>query len=132
MLEAHLLPVAMRRNQGLHFISKFHHLKVENNDNRFLRMLEKETVVSIPVAHAEGNYFIDSDGLAELEANGQVLLRYCDENGDDANPNGSVGAIAGICNKEKNVFGLMPHPERAVDALIGSDDGILMLKGLIA
>lgn len=132
LLEAHLLPGAMRRNQGLHFISKFHHLKVENNDNRFLRMLEKDAVVNVPVAHAEGNYFIDSDGLAELEANGQVLLRYCDEEGETRNPNGSVGSIAGICNKEKNVFGLMPHPERAVDALIGSDDGTLMLKGLIA
>eukprot|EP01029_Cantina_marsupialis_P022988 TRINITY_DN5667_c0_g1_i1.p1 TRINITY_DN5667_c0_g1~~TRINITY_DN5667_c0_g1_i1.p1 ORF type:complete len:220 (-),score=59.40 TRINITY_DN5667_c0_g1_i1:6-665(-) len=112
LLEAGLLPGAMKRNNTLHFISKFKNLKVINNDNIFLSQLKKDQVVNIPVAHHDGNYFIDEDGLKELEDNNQILLRYCDENGNVESLNGSVSHIAGICNKEKNVFGLMPHPER--------------------
>lgn len=88
-------------------------------------------MVNIPIAHHDGNYFINEAGLKELEANNQVLLRYTDAEGNIKNPNGSVDSIAGICNKEKNVFGLMPHPERAMETLLGSDDGVNMLKGFL-
>lgn len=131
LLEAGLLPGAMKRNHHVHFISKFHPLKVINNDNEFLRNCNVGEVLNIPIAHGEGNYYIDTAGLKELYANHQVLLTYCDANGKEDNPNGSLDAIACICNKQRNVFGLMPHPERAVDALLGSDDGVKMLQGFI-
>jgi len=131
LLEAGLLPGAMKRNDSLHFISKYNHLKVVNNDNIFLSRLKLDEVVNIPVAHHDGNYFINDEGLKELEENGQILLKYCDENGEVKNLNGSVSQIAGICNKEKNVFGLMPHPERAMEDLLGCDDGVIMLKGFL-
>jgi len=129
LTEAGLLPGALKRNDNLHFISKHHHLKVVNNDNVFLEKLSNNDVVNIPIAHHDGNYFIDQDGLKELEINNQILLRYTDSTGKVQNPNGSVDSIAGICNKEKNVFGLMPHPERAMESILGSDDGIAMLQG---
>jgi phosphoribosylformylglycinamidine synthase len=129
LTEARLLPGALKRNDGLHFISKHHHLKVINNDNLFLKELECGDVVNIPIAHHDGNYYIDEEGLKDLEANNQILLRYTDTDGEIKNPNGSVDSIAGVCNKNKNVFGLMPHPERAMERLLGSDDGIKMLKG---
>ena len=131
LLEAGLLPGAMKRNDSLHFISKFHTLKVVDNDNAFLSLLKKDEVLNIPVAHHDGNYYIDSLGLKDLEENGQILLKYCDNNGNVVNMNGSVSNIAGICNKEKNVFGLMPHPERAIEELLGSIDGVNMLKGFL-
>lgn len=131
LLEAGLLPGAMKRNDTLHFISKYKNLKVINNDNIFLSLLKKDEVVNIPVAHHDGNYFIDEAGLKDLEANDQILLKYCDENGTEENMNGSVSQIAGICNKEKNVFGLMPHPERAMEEILGCDDGVAMLKGFL-
>lgn len=129
LVESHLLPGAMKRNDSLHFISKHHHLKVINNDNTFLQELNVGDVVNIPIAHAEGNYYNTEDGVKELYDNNQVLLTYCDADGKELNPNGSLDAIAGICNKNKNVFGLMPHPERAVDEVLGSIDGVAMLKG---
>ena len=104
---------------------------MRNNNNRFLSKTEKDEILNIPVAHGEGNYYIDGKGLKELYENDQVLLRYCDENGEESNPNGSVDAIAGICNKEKNIFALMPHPERAVEGILGSEDGIKMLQGFL-
>jgi phosphoribosylformylglycinamidine synthase len=131
LLEAGLLPGAMKRNDSLHFISKYHTLKVVDNDNTFLSLLKKDEVLNIPVAHHDGNYYIDSHGLKDLEENGQILLKYCDKDGNVVNMNGSVSNIAGICNKEKNVFGLMPHPERAIEELLGSTDGINMLKGFL-
>lgn len=131
LLEAGLLPGAMKRNDTLHFISKHHHLKVIDNNNEFLRLLNVGDVVNIPVAHHDGNYYIDEAGLKELEANNQILLKYCTKDGEVTNMNGSVSNIAGICNKEKNVFGLMPHPERAIEEILGSTDGINMLKGFL-
>jgi phosphoribosylformylglycinamidine synthase len=131
LTEAGLLPGALKRNDGLHFISKHHTLQVINNDNIFLEKLNNGDVVNIPIAHHDGNYFIDEDGLKELESNNQILLKYTDANGDVKNPNGSVESIAGVCNKEKNVFGLMPHPERAMESILGSDDGIKMLEGFL-
>ena len=132
LTEAGLLPGALKRNEGLHFISKHHHLKVINNDNIFLKELACGDIVNIPIAHHDGNYYIDEDGLKELEANNQILLKYTDENGDIKNPNGSVESIAGVCNKEKNVFGLMPHPERAMEVVLGSNDGVKMLEGFFS
>ncbi len=129
LTEAGLLPGALKRNEGLHFISKHHHLKVQNSDNIFLKELRDGDVVNIPIAHHDGNYYIDDAGLQELEANEQILLKYTDVSGDIQNPNGSVASIAGVCNKNKNVFGLMPHPERAMEVVLGSDDGVNMLKG---
>ena len=129
LLEMGLLPGAMRRNENLHFISKFHYLKVVNNNNRFLSNLSNGDLVNIPIAHAEGNYYIDTKGLKELYDNEQVILKYCDKDGNELNPNGSIDSIAGICNKNKNVFGLMPHPERAVDVITKATDGIGMLRG---
>ncbi|MCD4757538.1 MAG: phosphoribosylformylglycinamidine synthase subunit PurQ [Arcobacteraceae bacterium] len=129
LAETGLLPGALKRNDNLHFISKHHHLKVVNNDNAFLQELAVGDVVNIPVAHHDGNYYIDEDGLQELKDNGQILLQYCDKNGSNKVLNGSVSQIAGVCNKEKNVFGLMPHPERAMETLLGCDDGVKMLQG---
>ena len=131
LLEAHLLPGAMKRNSNVHFISKFHPLKVVNTNNTFLRKCTVGEILNVPIAHGEGSYYIDEAGLKELYANEQVLLTYSDEKGDVDNPNGSIDSIACICNKEKNVFGLMPHPERAIESILGSDDGVKMLQGFI-
>ena len=132
LTESGLLPGALKRNIGLHFISKFQTLKVVNNSNAFLQKCDKDEVLNIPIAHADGNYYIDEEGFKELEANEQILLRYSDEKGEPIVVNGSVTSIAGVCNKTKNVFGLMPHPERALEDILGSSDGIKMLEGLIA
>ena len=121
----------MKRNDTLHFISKYHHLKVIDNNNDFLKLLNVGDVVNIPVAHHDGNYYIDDAGLKELEKNNQILLKYCSKDGELVSMNGSVSNIAGICNKEKNVFGLMPHPERAIEDILGSTDGVNMLKGFL-
>lgn len=131
LLEMHLLPGAMNRNTKIHFVSKFQYLKVANNDNRFLSKLKKNDILSIPIAHADGNYFIDEAGLKSLKDGGQILLTYCDKDGNFENPNGSIEGIAGVCNERKNVFGLMPHPERAMETLLGSIDGKSMLEGFI-
>jgi phosphoribosylformylglycinamidine synthase len=131
LTETGLLPGALKRNEGLHFISRHHHLKVVSNTNDFLRHCTVNQVVNIPIAHHDGNFYIDDAGLSELYANNQVLLKYTDDKGNIDNPNGSVDSIAGICNKAKNVFGLMPHPERAMESLLGSNDGRSMLEGFI-
>ena len=131
LLELKLLAGAMSRNINLNFISKFHHLRVVSNDNKFLRCCDKGEILNIPIAHGEGNYYADADTLKSLYDEDCVLLKYCDENGADLNPNGSVDAIAGICDKNKKIFGLMPHPERAIEPILGGTDGEKMLKGLI-
>lgn len=132
LTEAGLLPGALKRNNNLHFISKHQNLCVINNDNAFLNLCENGEVLNIPIAHADGNYYIDDEGFKKIEANGQILLRYSDENGSPVVVNGSVTSIAGVCNENKNVFGLMPHPERALEAILGSEDGLRMLKGFDA
>ena len=129
LTEAGLLPGALKRNNNLHFISKHQNLCVINNDNAFLNKCEKGEVLNIPIAHADGNYYIDNAGFKKIEANGQILLRYSDNKGEPVVVNGSVTSIAGICNENKNVFGLMPHPERALEAILGSIDGVRMLEG---
>jgi phosphoribosylformylglycinamidine synthase len=131
LTETGLLPGALKRNEGLHFISCHHHLKIVSTDNTFLQKCTPNDVVNIPIAHHDGNYYIDANGLVELQKNNQILVQYCDENGKTSNPNGSVESIAGICNVTKNVFGLMPHPERAMETLLGSNDGRRMLEGFL-
>ena len=125
LCEAGLLPGALKRNENLHFISKMQILRVVNKNNIFLRSYAKNQEIALPIAHADGNYFIDESGLDALKANEQILLEYVD------NPNGSVGGIAGVCNEAKNVFGLMPHPERAIEMVLGGCDGVAMLDNLL-
>jgi len=131
LLEANLLPGAMKRNQKTHFVSKYQYLKVINNNNTFLKKLDIGEIINIPIAHGEGNYFIGKEKVKDLYDHEQVLLEYCDEMGNKENPNGSVNQIAGLCNIDKNVFGLMPHPERAIEEILGSNDGAKMLEGFL-
>ena len=133
LCEAGLLPGALRRNAGLHFVCKHVNLKVENPNTPFTSEVREGAILSIPIAHAEGNYTCDDTTYNMLEENGQIVFRYCDENGkvtDEANPNGSRGNIAGICNLDRNVLGMMPHPERACEELLGSNDGRDIFRSL--
>lgn len=134
LCESGLLPGALVRNRGLHFVCKHVSLRVENNGSRFTNAASSGQILNIPIAHGEGCYFADDETLLKLQSNGQVLLRYCDARGratDDANPNGSRENIAGIRNEAGNVFGLMPHPERACDPLLGSTDGLAIFESMI-
>ncbi len=133
LCEAKLLPGALMRNSNLHFVCRHVNVRVENGATPYTSELERGEVLSIPVAHAEGNYVSDDQTLAELESNNQIVFRYCDETGettDEANPNGSLSNIAGICNREGNVLGMMPHPERACEELLGSNDGRDIFRSL--
>jgi phosphoribosylformylglycinamidine synthase subunit PurQ / glutaminase len=126
LLEAGLLPGAMRRNVSLQFICKYIYLRTEYIDTPFTNLFQSGQVIKIPIAHGEGNYYIDDVGYQELIANNQIVFRYCEPDGTvtpDSNPNGSLDNIAGICNRKKNVFGLMPHPERCSEPILGSSDG---------
>lgn len=134
LLEAGLLPGAMLRNTTLHFICKYVYIKTENNSTPFTKLCKKEQVLKIPIAHNEGNYYIDEDGLEDLEKNRQIVFRYCSADGDlnkKSNPNGSIANIAGIINKEGNVLGMMPHPERSAERELGSVDGRLIFESII-
>jgi phosphoribosylformylglycinamidine synthase len=134
LCESGLLPGALVRNRGLHFVCKHVNLRVENAGSRFTNAATTGQILNIPIAHGEGCYFADDETLLKLQTNGQVLLRYCDDQGrttDDANPNGSRENIAGIRNEAGNVFGLMPHPERACDPLLGSTDGLAIFDSMI-
>ena len=134
LCEAGLLPGTLLRNESLRFVSKPTTLRVENADTPFTGAFRKGQVVTFPVAHGEGRYFADDDVLDRLDANDQILFRYSTPDGvisDDANPNGSVHNIGGIVNEDRNVCGLMPHPERCVEALIGGTDGRLIFESLI-
>jgi len=134
LLESSVLPGAMLHNEQLKFVCKQTFIKVKSNATPFTSQIDINKVLQIPVAHGEGNYFIDSDGLKELQDNNQIVFTYCNENGletKESNPNGTINNIAGICNKNGNVLGMMPHPERAVEKLIGSDDGLLLFKSIL-
>jgi len=135
LLEAGLLPGAMQRNRSLKFRCETVHLRVENNQTPFTQKTKPGQILQIPIAHGEGNYFADAKTLAELKKNNQIIFRYCDEKGkitDEANPNGSVENIAGITNKQGNVLGMMPHPERASEAILGSEDGKILFDSVLA
>jgi phosphoribosylformylglycinamidine synthase len=133
LLEAGLLPGAMVRNRGVKFVSTQVRVRVEQADTPFSAACQSGQVLRLPVAHGEGNYFAEPDVLRELEANRQVVFRYVDEGGqpsEASNPNGSLNNIAGICNTGRNVVGVMPHPERACEAALGSDDGRVILASV--
>ena len=133
LCEAGLLPGALRRNAGLHFICKHVNLRVETTNSPFTSAIEPGSVLSLPIAHAEGNFTCDDETYSTLEENGQIVFRYSDEHGnvvDSVNPNGSRGNIAGITSLDRNVLGMMPHPERACDELLGSSDGCDIFRSL--
>ena len=134
LLEAGLIPGAMLRNRGVKFVCAHVHVRVEQTDTPFTCAGRKGQVLRLPIAHGEGNYFATPDVLATLEANRQVIFRYTNAQGhvsDEANPNGSLTGIAGLCNKARNVVGLMPHPERACESSLGSDDGLVILESAV-
>jgi phosphoribosylformylglycinamidine synthase subunit PurQ / glutaminase len=125
LLEAGLLPGAMRRNASLSFMCKPVELRVENNQTMFTAGLKEGQTISIPIAHGEGNYYCDEETLGKLKANNQIVFTY------QQNPNGSLADIAGIVNEKGNVLGMMPHPERAVDDLLGSSDGLKLFQSVV-
>jgi phosphoribosylformylglycinamidine synthase len=134
LLEAGLLPGAMRRNESLRFSCRDVHLRVERDDLPFTRRYTKGQVIAMPIAHAEGNYEAAPETLDEVEANGQVVFRYVGPEGEEGpewNPNGSARGIAGIVNRAGNVLGMMPHPERCAEAVLGGTDGLALFAGLI-
>jgi phosphoribosylformylglycinamidine synthase len=135
LCEAGLLPGALIRNRNLHFICEHIYVRVENSETPFTNELPRGTVLRIPIAHAEGNYVCDDETLAELRREERIIFRYSNERGEvteEANPNGSRDSIAGICNRERNVLGMMPHPERACEDLLGSADGRDIFRSLAA
>jgi phosphoribosylformylglycinamidine synthase len=135
LCETGLLPGALGRNAGLRFRCKEQHLRVERADTPFTNRAAQGDVLNIPIAHGDGRYVADEATLDELEASGRVVLRYCDESGAvtrASNPNGSARGIAGIVNEGGNVLGMMPHPERHVEALLGPDDGRIVFESILA
>ena len=134
LLEAGLLPGAMMRNVGLRYICRHVHIRVENTATPFTHAAKKGQILKIPIAHNEGNYTCDPETLAQLQKNDQIVFRYTTPDGSDdaaGNPNGSMDNIAGICNRERNVAGLMPHPERAVESALDSADGLVIFRSLV-
>src|SRR3984957_10692002 len=135
LAEAGLLPGALMRNAGLKYICKQVHLRVETADSRFTNQLRAGEVLKIPIGHMEGNYYCDSETLCELETEDRIAFRYATPEGDvtpGANPNGSLGNIAGILNANRNVLGMMPHPDRSSEDLLGSADGLKIFASMIA
>jgi phosphoribosylformylglycinamidine synthase len=135
LLELNLLPGAMIRNKNLKFLCRHVTLRVENAATRFSNKARKGQILNIPIAHFDGNYYAPPETLQEIESNGQVVLRYCDETGaltEESNVNGSLHAIAGLMNKAGNVLGMMPHPERAAEPILGSADGRVIFESLLA
>ena len=133
LCEAGLLPGALMRNENLKFICAHVTMRVETTDTSFTALCQKGQVLSVPIAHGDGNYFCDAATLAELQRDDRIIFRYADARGNltrAANPNGSLDGIAGICNRERNVLGLMPHPERASEELLGSNDGRIIFNSL--
>jgi phosphoribosylformylglycinamidine synthase I len=135
LVEAGLLPGALVRNKTTHFICKFVNLRVENADTPFTNRCKVGQVLRIPIAHNDGRFFCDEETLKRLERNGQIVFRYCTPEGEvteEANPNGSIENIAGIVNERGNVLGMMPHPERASEKLLGSEDGLLIWRSILS
>ena len=134
LCEAHLLPGVLMRNDSLQYRCQWVHLRVENAETPFTRACGPAQVLRIPISHGEGRYFADPETLAALESSGRVVFRYCTPAGDvtaEANPNGSLNGIAGIIDERGNVLGMMPHPERACEALMGGEDGLLIWQSLL-
>jgi len=134
LLEAGLLPGAMLRNDHLQFRCSWVHVRVESTDSPFTSACEEGQVLKLPIAHQEGSYYAPEDLLRQLERRSQILLRYCDPQGRvtrESNPNGSLENIAGICNEGRNVFGLMPHPERCCEPVLGGTDGTFIFRSIL-
>jgi len=134
LCESGLLPGTLLHNDNQKFICKNVYIKPDNNETAMTKYLEKNKALKIPIAHGEGRYFADVEEMKRIRANNQILFRYCDKDGNisnDTNPNGSIENIAGVCNATKNVFGMMPHPERAADSVLGNEDGRLILESMI-
>jgi phosphoribosylformylglycinamidine synthase len=131
LTEAGLLPGALVRNRDLHFICDRVPLRVERTDLPWTQHYQKGSVITLPIAHGEGNYYANAGTLADLEANGQIVFRYTTD-APSSNPNGSLNNIAGICNRQGNVLGMMPHPERASDPMLGGTDGMQLFEGILA
>jgi len=135
LAEAGLVPGALLHNTNRKFNSSNIYLKAQTSDSLLTSQIDPERALKIPIAHGEGNYFADQDVLKALNDNDQVLFRYCDESGNitaDANPNGSIENIAGVCNAGRNVFGMMPHPERAADTLLANQDGLPIFESILS
>jgi phosphoribosylformylglycinamidine synthase subunit PurQ / glutaminase len=135
LCEAGLLPGALLRNKNLKFICQSVYLRTEETDTPFTNVCKPHQILKIPIAHGEGNYFIDADGLKKLKDNHQIVVRYCDSEGKltpESNSNGSLENIAGICNIKRNVFGLMPHPDRSGEDILGSHDGNYIWKSILS
>lgn len=135
LVEAGLLPGAMLQNASLRFICRWVNVRVESNRTPCTAGLQVGEVLRLPIAHHEGSYFVDAATLAAMEARQQIVLRYCTPDGtisSAANPNGSVSSVAGVCNEAGNVFGLMPHPERCAEAILGGEDGLRLFHSLIS
>lgn len=134
LAEAGLLPGALLQNKNLHFVCRWVHTRVESGSAPFTQGIAPGTVLRMPIAHHQGAFLASNELLSDLESRGQILLRYCDADGqatDRANPNGSVGNVAGVCNEAGNVFGLMPHPERSSENILGSADGRRLFEAII-
>ena len=134
LLEAGLLPGAMQRNAGLRYVCRHIHLRVEQTDTPYTAACARGQVLRIPIGHGEGNYTCDAETLAQLERERQIIFRYVNAGGvetTEANPNGSIANIAGICSRERNVLGMMPHPERASETELGGSDGVVVFKSLV-
>ena len=134
LTESHMLPGALLRNAGLKYICRAIHLRVENNETPFTQGLSKGEVLQIPIGHMEGNYFCDAETLRELQDQVRIIFRYSTKDGEvnaAANPNGSLDNIAGICNEGRNVLGMMPHPERSSEDIMGSSDGFRVFESLV-
>lgn len=134
LTEAGLLSGALLRNDCLHFRCKWVHLRVESQQGPFTSAMRRGQVVRMPISHGEGRYYVDEETLKRLEEKDQIMFRYSDARGEltkEANPNGSQDHIAGVCNERRNVLGLMPHPERAAEAILGSEDGLLMFASIL-
>ncbi len=135
LCEAGLVPGALLHNTERKFVCKNVYIKAETNDTLITSSVPKEKALKIPVAHGEGRFYADDATLKQMNANGQILFRYCDENGkvtEASNPNGAIENIAGVCNAGKNVFGMMPHPERAADGLLSNTDGKLIFESILS
>lgn len=135
LTEAGLLPGALLQNKNQKFICTNTYIKAGTNNSLITSQVDLNKALKIPIAHGEGNYFANADTLKELDDNDQVLFRYCDSNGSittESNLNGSINNIAGVCNKDRNVFGLMPHPERASDNLLANDDGLILFESILS
>jgi phosphoribosylformylglycinamidine synthase subunit PurQ / glutaminase len=135
LLEAGLLPGAMLRNRDLKFHCEHVRVRVEQVDTPFTLRANRGQILELPIAHGEGNYYADPEVVRSLESSGRIVFRYCDADGeisDGGNPNGSLNNIAGLCNEGRNVVGLMPHPERACESVLGSADGLVLFESVIA